>query len=63
MSMMSELNYFLGLQVHQSPKGIFISQEKYIKKLLKRYSMENASTTKTPMSTSYKLDLDLDGKQ
>ncbi|XP_052625769.1 uncharacterized mitochondrial protein AtMg00810-like [Lactuca sativa] len=62
MSMMGEINYFLGLQVRQSPKGIFIGQEKYIKNLLKRYSMQNAPTAKTPMSTSYKLDLDLDGK-
>nr|KAJ0202814.1 hypothetical protein LSAT_V11C500245880 [Lactuca sativa] len=62
MSMMGELNYFQGLQVRQSPKGIFIGQEKYIKNLLKRYSMENASTAKTPMPRSYKLDSDLDGK-
>nr|KAJ0210065.1 hypothetical protein LSAT_V11C400164460 [Lactuca sativa] len=62
MSMMGELNYFVGLQVCQSPKGIFIGQEKYIKNLLKRYSMENASTAKTPMSTSYKLDSNLDRK-
>ena len=34
--MMGELNYFLGLQVCQSPKGIFIDQEKYIRNLLKR---------------------------
>ncbi|KAL7607064.1 hypothetical protein Lser_V15G14694 [Lactuca serriola] len=59
---MGVLNYFLGLQVRQSPKGIFIGQEKYIKNPLKRYAMENASTAKTPMSTSYKLDSDLDGK-
>ncbi|XP_023762221.1 uncharacterized mitochondrial protein AtMg00810-like [Lactuca sativa] len=59
---MGVLNYFLGLQVRQSPKGIFIGQEKYIKNLLKRYAMENASTAKTPMSTFYKLDSDLDGK-
>nr|KAJ0196747.1 hypothetical protein LSAT_V11C700373140 [Lactuca sativa] len=36
MSMMGELNFFLGLLVHQSPKGICIGQEKYIKNLLKR---------------------------
>jgi len=59
---MGELNYFLGLQVRQAPSGIFINQEKYIKNLLKKYSMENAATAKTPMSTAHKLDLDLDGK-
>ena len=62
MSMMGELSYFLGLQVKQSTQGIFISQEKYIKNLLKKYSMDHASTARTPMSTSYKLDLDLEGK-
>nr|KAJ0204641.1 hypothetical protein LSAT_V11C500276490 [Lactuca sativa] len=45
-----------------SPKGIFIGQYKYIKNLFKRYSMENASSAKTPMSTPYKLDSDLDEK-
>ncbi|KAL7585200.1 uncharacterized mitochondrial protein AtMg00810-like [Lactuca sativa] len=59
---MGELNYFLGIQVRQSPKGIFIGQDKYITNMLKTYSMENASTAKTPMSTSYKINLDLDGK-
>ena len=62
MSMMGELTFFLGLQVRQSASGIFISQEKYIKTLLKKYSMDNASSAKTPMSTAYKLDLDIDGK-
>ena len=50
MSVMEELNFFLGLQVRQSSAGIFISQEKYIKTLLKKYSMENSSSAKTPMS-------------
>ncbi|KAI3510618.1 hypothetical protein L1887_17750 [Cichorium endivia] len=62
MSMMGELKFFLGLQVNQISTGIFIHQEKYIKSLLKKYSMENASVAKTPMSTSFKLDSDLSGK-
>ncbi|KAL4573556.1 hypothetical protein LXL04_020366 [Taraxacum kok-saghyz] len=56
MSMMGELNFFLGLQIKKSTTGIFISQEEYIKTLLKKYSIENSSSVKTPMSTSYKLD-------
>ncbi|XP_070029822.1 uncharacterized mitochondrial protein AtMg00810-like [Nicotiana sylvestris] len=36
MSMMGELNFFLGLQVKQSTKGTFICQQKYIKEILKR---------------------------
>ncbi|XP_070020896.1 uncharacterized protein [Nicotiana sylvestris] len=40
MSMMGELNFFLGLQVKQSPKGTFICQQKYIRELLKRFDIE-----------------------
>ena len=42
MSMMGELNFFLGLQIKQTKNGIFISQAKYSKELLKRFGMENA---------------------
>ncbi|GKD53226.1 retrovirus-related pol polyprotein from transposon TNT 1-94 [Tanacetum coccineum] len=37
MSMMGELKFFLGLQVHQSPRGIFISQSQYAIELLKKH--------------------------
>jgi hypothetical protein len=37
MSMIGELSYFLGLQVNQSYAGIFISQEKYLKEMLKKF--------------------------
>jgi hypothetical protein len=49
MSMIGELSYFLGLQVKQSSKGIFISQEKYLKEMLKKFQMEDSSTVSTPM--------------
>ena len=62
MSMMGELSFFLGLQVIQKPDGIFICQSKYIKDLLKKYGMEEASTAKTPMPTAVKLDQDKSGK-
>ncbi|CAH9119770.1 unnamed protein product [Cuscuta europaea] len=39
MSMMGELNFFLGLQARQLPDGIFISQSKYILEMLKRFPM------------------------
>ena len=39
MSMMGELNYFLGLQVKQVQNGIFISQTKYIFDLLKKFDL------------------------
>ena len=58
MSFLGELNYFLGLQVSQINDGIFICQSKYVRDLLKRYGLENASTTKTLMTTATKLDQD-----
>jgi hypothetical protein len=55
MSMMGELNYFLGFQVKQLKEGTFISQTKYIQDLLKRFGM-------TPMGTDGHLDLNKGGK-
>jgi hypothetical protein len=49
MSMIRELSYFLGLQVNQSSVGIFISQEKYLKEILKKFQMEDSSPVSTPM--------------
>ena len=49
MSMMGELNYFLGLQVSQRNDGIFICQSMYVGDLLKKYGLEDASPAKTPM--------------
>ena len=40
MSMLGDLTFFLGLQVYQSDKGIFISQTKYVKDVLKKFKME-----------------------
>jgi hypothetical protein len=41
MSMMGELNYFLGFQVKQLKEGTFISQTKYTQDLLKRFGMKD----------------------
>ncbi|KAI3523294.1 hypothetical protein L1887_01354 [Cichorium endivia] len=49
-------------KANQISTGIFIHQEKYIESLLKKYSIENASVAKTPMSISFDLDSDLSGK-
>ncbi|RVW82174.1 Retrovirus-related Pol polyprotein from transposon RE1 [Vitis vinifera] len=62
MSMMGELNFFLGLQIKQLKEGTFINQAKYIRDILKRFNMEEAKTMKTPMSSSIKLDMDEKGK-
>jgi hypothetical protein len=62
MSMIGELNYFLGLQVKQTAEGIFISQSKYAKDLVKQFGLDGKSRTRTPMSTSVKISSDLTGK-
>jgi len=62
MSMIGELNYFLGLQVKQIAEGIFISQSKYAKDLVKRFGLDGKSRACTPMSTSVKISSDLAGK-
>jgi hypothetical protein len=59
MSMIGELNYFLGLQVKQTAKGIFISQSKYAKDLVKQFGLDGKSRARTPMSTSVKISSDL----
>jgi len=58
-SMVGELNYFLGLQVKQQKDGIFISQEKYAKNLVKRFGLDSKKHASTPMSSSIKLSSDL----
>ncbi|GJR35441.1 retrovirus-related pol polyprotein from transposon TNT 1-94 [Tanacetum coccineum] len=60
MSMIDEMKFFLGLQVHQSPRGIFISQSQYTLDILKKHGMEKCDTVSTPMATN-KLDTDLQG--
>ncbi|GJT37454.1 retrovirus-related pol polyprotein from transposon TNT 1-94 [Tanacetum coccineum] len=55
MSMMGELNFFLGLQIKQMEDGIFFNQSKYIKEMLKKFGLEDSKPTKTPMSTEIKL--------
>jgi hypothetical protein len=58
MSMLGELSFFLGLQISQSNKGIFISQTKYIKEMLKKFKMADCKPFNTPMITGYKLSKD-----
>ena len=61
MSMVGELKYFLGLQVKQREDGIFISQEKYAKNLVKRFGLDSKKHISTPMSSSAKLSRDAAG--
>ncbi|KAK6146430.1 hypothetical protein DH2020_020299 [Rehmannia glutinosa] len=62
MSMMGELNFFLGLQIKQCQEGIYISQSKYTKELLKKFGIEEGRTVSTPMATNVKIDKDEKGK-
>jgi hypothetical protein len=61
MSMIGELSFFIGLQIKQLKDGIFISQSKYLKDMLKKFGLENAMPIKTPMATNGHLDLDEGG--
>ncbi|KAJ9547459.1 hypothetical protein OSB04_020002 [Centaurea solstitialis] len=62
MSMMGELNFFLGLQVKQCTEGIFINQSKYVNDLLKKYKLHDASPMRIPMAPGLKLHKDLSGQ-
>jgi hypothetical protein len=62
MSLLRELSFFPGIQIDQSNQGIFISQTKYIREVLKRFRMEDCKPITTPMQTSFKLRKDDDSK-
>ena len=62
MSMMSELKFFLGLQIKQTKEGTFVSQTKYTKDLFKKFNMQECKGMSTPMPTSGHLDLTKDGE-
>nr|GEV26110.1 retrovirus-related Pol polyprotein from transposon TNT 1-94 [Tanacetum cinerariifolium] len=62
MSLMGEIKFFLGLQIHQSPRDIFINQAKYALQILKKHGMEKGQNIGTPMATKHKLDADLTGE-
>lgn len=58
MSLLGELIFFLGLQISQQVDGIFISQSKYIKEMLKKFQMEDCKLVSTPMVTGCRLSKD-----
>nr|GEV57153.1 uncharacterized mitochondrial protein AtMg00810-like [Tanacetum cinerariifolium] len=51
-----------GLQISQSPRGIFINQSKYALESLKKYGFESCDQVDTPMVEKSKLDEDKKGK-
>ncbi|GJX51196.1 putative ribonuclease H-like domain-containing protein [Tanacetum coccineum] len=52
MSSMGELTFFLGLQVQQKEDGIFISQDKYVAEILKKFDFATVKTASTPIETN-----------
>ncbi|GJR81963.1 putative ribonuclease H-like domain-containing protein [Tanacetum coccineum] len=61
MSSIGELTFFLGLQVQQQPDGIFISQNKYVADILKKFDFCSIRTTTTPIESNKPLVQDEDG--
>ncbi|GKA33269.1 putative ribonuclease H-like domain-containing protein [Tanacetum coccineum] len=49
MSSMGELTFFLGLQVTQREDGIFISQDKYVAEILKKFNYTDVKSASTPV--------------
>ncbi|GKE14515.1 retrovirus-related pol polyprotein from transposon TNT 1-94 [Tanacetum coccineum] len=61
MSMMGQISFFLGLQVSQIPRCIFINQSKYASEIVKKYGMLSRDSVDTTMVEKSKLDEDLQG--
>jgi hypothetical protein len=59
-SMIGELSFFLGLKITQRYEGLFLSQEKYLREMLKRFQMEDSTPMSTPMVTGCNLSKDDD---
>ena len=63
MSMFGEIKFFVGLQIQQKKDGIYITQSKYIKEILKKFRMEDSRLVGTLMSTGHKLFKNYDSKE
>lgn len=55
MSLIGKIKFFIGLQIQQMKDGIFITQSKYVKEVLKTFGMEDNKPVSTPMVTGCKL--------
>jgi len=55
MTNMGLMEYFLGLEVKQGEKGIFVSQERYVEEILNKFKMTNCNSVSTPMEPGTKL--------
>ncbi|GJZ86702.1 retrovirus-related pol polyprotein from transposon TNT 1-94 [Tanacetum coccineum] len=59
MSMIGQMSFFLGLQISQIPRGIFINQSKYAFEIVKKYGLNSTDYVDKPMIENKKLDEDL----
>ncbi|WVZ76498.1 hypothetical protein U9M48_024473, partial [Paspalum notatum var. saurae] len=62
MSLMGELQFFIGLQIKQGPEGTFVHQAKYTRDIHKKFEMGDFKPMMTPMGTNTALDADEDGE-
>jgi hypothetical protein len=62
MSMMGELQFFLGLQIKQSKEETFVHQAKCTKDIVRKFKMEDSKAMTTPMSTTTALDAEEEGE-
>nr|GEW26870.1 putative ribonuclease H-like domain-containing protein [Tanacetum cinerariifolium] len=62
-SSMGELTFFLGLQVKQKKDGIFISHDKYVAKILRKFGLTEGKSASTPIDLEKPLLKDLDGEE
>nr|KYP51591.1 Copia protein [Cajanus cajan] len=57
------MHYFLGIEIVQSESGIFLSQKKYVGKILKIFHMHDCNSANTLVECGFKLCKDHDGKK
>ncbi|GKB30243.1 retrovirus-related pol polyprotein from transposon TNT 1-94, partial [Tanacetum coccineum] len=62
MSSIGELTLFLGLQVKQKDDGIFISQDKHVANILKKFDFSSVKTASTPMEPNKALIKDAEAE-
>lgn len=62
MSLVSELKFFLGIQISQLKDNIFITQSKYAANIVKKFGLESSKTKRTPLATHVKITKDEGGK-
>nr|GEV90209.1 hypothetical protein [Tanacetum cinerariifolium] len=62
MNSMGELIFFLGLQVKPKPDGIYINQDKYVAKILRKFGLTDGKSASTPIDTKKLLLKDPNGE-